>query len=107
MSNFVGTPPFLRNALWVAMETMHFHIAQTNVFFEDNFVSHLGGPNEQFGTHEKLSRGGGGVQCRLNYTPGYYLWHLWQISKTVFSQALYRDPDKVYTMYHSALPIMI
>ena len=64
MSNFVGTPPFLRNALWVAMETMHFHIAQTIFFFfffffEDNFVSHLGGPNEQFGTHEKLSWEGG------------------------------------------------
>ena len=25
--------------------------------FEDNFVSHLGDPNEQFGTHEKLSWG--------------------------------------------------
>ena len=27
-------------------------------FFEDTFVSHPGGPNEQFGTHEKLSWGG-------------------------------------------------
>ena len=27
-------------------------------FFEDTFVSHPGGPNEQFGTHEKLSCGG-------------------------------------------------
>ena len=35
--------------------------------FEDNFVSHSGGPNEQFGTHEKLSLG---VQGRLNQTPG-------------------------------------
>ena len=34
------------------METMHFHIAQTH-FFKDTFVSHLGGPNKQFGTHEK------------------------------------------------------
>ena len=32
--------------------------------FEDNFVSHSGGPNEQFGTHEKLSWG------RLNKMPG-------------------------------------
>ena len=31
-----------------------------NHFFKDNFVSHLGGPNEQFGTYEKLSLGGGG-----------------------------------------------
>ena len=29
-------------------------------FFEDTFVSYPGGPNEKFGTHEKLSWGGGG-----------------------------------------------
>ena len=45
-------------------------------FFEDTFVSHPGGPNEQFGTHEKLSwggggGGGGGVQGNLNWMPGY------------------------------------
>ena len=28
MIDFVGIPPFLRIALPVAMETMHFHIAQ-------------------------------------------------------------------------------
>ena len=39
-------------------------------FFEDTFVSHPGGPNEQFGTHEKLSLGGG-VQGNLNWMPGY------------------------------------
>ena len=55
MSNFVGIPQF-SNPLWVAMETMHFHIVHT-IFFEDNFVSHLGGPIEQFDTHEKLSWG--------------------------------------------------
>ena len=32
MIDFVGLPPFLRIALPVAMETMHFHIAQTNLF---------------------------------------------------------------------------
>ena len=37
------------------------------IFFEDTFVSHPGGPNEQFGTHEKLS---GGVQGNLNWMPG-------------------------------------
>ena len=36
-------------------------------FFEDTFVSHPGGPNEQFGTHEKLSWG---VQGNLNWMPG-------------------------------------
>ena len=45
MSNFVGITPF-SNPLSVAIETMHFHIAYTNVF-KDNFVSHSGGPNEQ------------------------------------------------------------
>ena len=55
MSTFVCIPPF-PNPLWVAMETMHFHIAQT-IFFKDTFVLHSGGPNKQFGTHEKLSWG--------------------------------------------------
>ena len=70
MSNFIGRPPF-SNSLWVGIETMQFHIAQTKIFFEDTFVSHPGGPNEQFGTHEKLSWGGGGVQGNLNWMPGY------------------------------------
>ena len=48
---------------------MQFHIAQTN-FFEDTVVSHPGGPNEQFGTHEKLSWG---VQGNLNWMPGYII----------------------------------
>ena len=68
MSDFIGRPPF-SNLLWVGIETMQFHIAQTN-FFEDTFVSHPGGPNKQFGTHEKLSWG---VQGNLNWMPGYYL----------------------------------
>ena len=37
MIDFVDTPPFLRIALWVAMATMHFHIAQTNLFLEEQF----------------------------------------------------------------------
>ena len=32
MSNFVGTAPFL-HLLWVAMEVMHFRIAQTGLCF--------------------------------------------------------------------------
>ena len=32
MMDLVGIPSFLRIALWVAMATMHFHIAQTDVF---------------------------------------------------------------------------
>ena len=37
--------------------------------FEDIFVSHSGGPNEQFGPHENLSLGV--VQGNLNWMPGY------------------------------------
>ena len=51
------------------MENIHFHIALTKCF-EDNFVSHSGGPNKQFGTHEKLSWGGG-VQGNLIWMPAY------------------------------------
>ena len=52
---------------------MHFHIAHTKKTFEDNFVSHSGGPNEQFGTHEKMSGDGGGVVgCKVTiWMPGH------------------------------------
>ena len=43
MTDFVGTPPFLRIALWVAMVTMHFHIAQTCFIFRNIFCA-LRGP---------------------------------------------------------------
>ena len=36
MSPFVGIPPF-SNPLLVAMETMHFHIAQTKLFRTPSF----------------------------------------------------------------------
>ena len=62
----VGTPPFLRIAFWVAMETMHFRIAQIS-FFYDKMFRKLGGPNERYGTHVKLSFG---VQGSLKLNPG-------------------------------------
>ena len=34
MNDFVVIPPFLRIALWVAMETMHLHIAGISFFLE-------------------------------------------------------------------------
>ena len=37
MIDFVDIPPFLSIALSVAMATMHFHIAQTGLFFETLF----------------------------------------------------------------------
>ena len=54
MIDFVRTPPFLRITLLVVMATMHFHIAQTGLFWE-TFFMHLGGSRKQFGTNEKLS----------------------------------------------------
>ena len=48
MIDFVGKPQVLRITLWVAMETMHFHIAKTYLF-HDNLFSHLDGPTKQFG----------------------------------------------------------
>ena len=37
MINFVVTPPFLRMALQVAMVTMHFHIARTDLSLRNIF----------------------------------------------------------------------
>ena len=35
---FVGTPPFWRIALWVAMKTMHLDIAKISFFLGTNFL---------------------------------------------------------------------
>ena len=68
MSNFIGRPPLLKFAMGWHRNHAISHSPNQN-FFEDTFVSHPGGPNEQFGTHEKLSWGG--VQGNLNWMPGY------------------------------------
>ena len=34
MNEFVVTPPFFKIAFWVAMETMHLHIAGISFFLE-------------------------------------------------------------------------
>ena len=57
MIDIVGIPPFLIIALPVAMEIMHIHIGQTNLFVRTTLFRHLGAPNKQFGSHEKLSLG--------------------------------------------------
>ena len=67
MSNFVGRPPLLKFAMGCHRNHAISHSPNQN-FFEDTFVSHPGGPNEQFGTNEKLSWG---VQGNLNWMPGY------------------------------------
>ena len=35
-------------------ENHPFSHSSYQLVFEDNFVLHLGGPNEQYGTHDKL-----------------------------------------------------
>ena len=59
MIDFVGTPPFLRIELRVAMVTAFSH--SPNRLYFRNIFSHSGYPREQFGTTEKLSRGMQGI----------------------------------------------
>ena len=65
MSTFVGIHPF-SNPLWVAMETMHFHIAQTNFFRKPSF--HIQGVSIYNLTPMKIVLG---VHDSLNWMPGY------------------------------------
>ena len=48
------------------MKTMHFHIANTECFFEYNFVSHSGFPMNNLAPMRKCP----GLQGRLNWMPG-------------------------------------
>ena len=73
MSTFVGIPPF-SNPLWVAMETMHFHIAHTKFFRTPSFRIQ-GVPMNNSAPMKNFLRGGGegGVQGNLNWMPGYVI----------------------------------
>ena len=55
MVSFVGTPPFRRNALGVAMETMHLDRARISFFSGDKVLGHDWGSNEHFNIHGNLS----------------------------------------------------
>ena len=46
--------PFLESAMGCHANHAFSHISN-RLNFEDGLISHLGGPNEQFGTHERLS----------------------------------------------------
>ena len=46
MNDFVVTPPFWRIALWVAIESMHLHIAGARFFLEVKLSLHSAGPKE-------------------------------------------------------------
>ena len=69
MSNFAGRPPF-SNSLWVAIETMQFHIAQTKFSLRTPSFPIQGVPMNNLATMKNCP-GGGGVQVNLNWMPGY------------------------------------
>ena len=62
MIEFLGLPPFMRIALPVAMETMHFHIAQTNLFLGQLCFAFRGSPINNFAPMRNCP----GVQGRSN-----------------------------------------
>ena len=68
MSPFVGIPPF-SNPLLVAIETMHFHIAQTKFFRTPSF--RIQGVSMNNLAPMKNCPRGRGVQGNLNWMPGY------------------------------------
>ena len=69
MSNFIGRPPF-SNSLWVGIETMQFHIAQTKIFLRTPSFPIQGVPMNNLAPMKNCP-GGGGVQGYLNWMPGY------------------------------------
>ena len=52
----VGTPPILENRILGCHEN-HAFSHSPNKFFYDKMFRKLGGPNERYGTHVKLSCG--------------------------------------------------
>ena len=68
MSNFVGRPLF-SNLLWVAIETMQFHIAQTKIFLRTPSFPIQGVPMNNLAPMKNIVLGG--VQGNLNWMPGY------------------------------------
>ena len=65
MNTFVGLPPF-SNSLWVAMETMHIHIAHT-IYRTPSFRI----PGVRMNKLAPLKNCPGVVQGNLNWMPGY------------------------------------
>ena len=68
MSNFIGRPPF-SNSLWVGIETMQFHIAQTKIFLRTPSFPIQGVPMNNLAPMKNCP---GGVQGNLNWMPGYF-----------------------------------
>ena len=66
MSNFIGRPPF-SNSQWAGIETMQFHIAQTNFLRTPSF-STQGVPMNNLAPIKNCP---GGVPGNLNWMRGY------------------------------------
>ena len=64
MSNFIGRPPF-SNSLWVGIETMQFHIAQTKNFLRTPSFPIQGVPMNNLAPMKNCPGGGGGGGARL------------------------------------------
>ena len=79
MSYFIGRPPF-SNSLWVGIETMQFHIAQTNFFLRTPSFPIQGVPMNNLAPMKSCP---GGLQGNLNWMPGYnpYKGHRLKVSK--------------------------
>ena len=69
MSNFIGRPSF-SNSLWVGIETMQFHIAQTKIFLRTPSFPIQGVPMNNLAPMKNCP---GGVQGNLNWMPGYWV----------------------------------
>ena len=63
----MGRPPF-SNSLWVGIETMQFHIAQTKIFLRTPSFPIQGVPMNNLAPMKNCP---GGVQGNLNWMPGY------------------------------------
>ena len=57
MSNFIGRPPF-SNSLWVGIETMQFHIAQTKFFLRTPLFPIQGVPMNNLAPMKNCPGGG-------------------------------------------------
>ena len=98
---FVGTPPFRRIALWVAIETMHLDIARISLFSGDKFFGHDWVSNEQFNTHGNLSWGSKVGQIRFYGTSNmiliagfqrfFVIFHIFSPPKNTISPRIFFD----------------
>ena len=98
MSNFIGRPPF-SNSLWVGIETMQFHIAQTKIFLRTPSFSIQGVPMNNLAPVKNCpggGGGGGGFQGNLNWMPGYYV--CMKISE-------YPPPPGLFSLQHLRDPL--